>query len=58
MEAAAAAEEKQNLLARLDHLAKYGAEDKRAHNPAEFKGMVKLEAAEIRHQLDTGKLSF
>ena len=58
MECAAAAVEKQALLTKLNQLIKYGAEDSRAHRPAKFKSIVKFEAAEIKHQLETGKLGF
>ena len=58
MECAAASEEKETLLSRLNHLARHGAEDPRAHNTREYKSMIQLEAAELIKQIETGKLDF
>jgi hypothetical protein len=58
LECASACAEKQTLLSRLNQLAKYGAEDTRAYNSAEYKGIIKLEASEILKKIETGFLSF
>jgi hypothetical protein len=58
LECASACAEKQTLLSRLNHLAQYGAEDKRAYNSAEYKGIIKLEALEILKKIENGSLFF
>jgi hypothetical protein len=58
LECASACEDKQTLLTKLGGLAKSGAEDRRAYHPAEFKSVVKLEAAEIKRKIETGLISF
>jgi hypothetical protein len=58
MECASAAAERETLLTKLSQLAKYGANDMRAHNLAEYKGIIKLEASEIKRKIEINLLSF
>ena len=58
MECAMASADKQTLLVRLGQLVRYGAENAKAYNPAEYKGMIRLEASEVKRKIETGLLSF
>jgi hypothetical protein len=58
MECASAAMEKETLLLKLDYLIKHGAIDPKAHNVEEYKSIIKLEAAEIKREIEIGKLIF
>lgn len=58
LECASSCIDRQTLLTKLDRLAKYGCEDLKAYNPAEYKGIIKLEASEIKRKIEAGFLSF
>jgi hypothetical protein len=58
LECASAAFEKRSLLAKLDQLIKYGADDMKAYNSAEYKSMLKLEAVEIKKKIENDSLFF
>ena len=56
MECASAAGDKTSLLTKLEQLARFGAEDARAYNCAEYKSIIKLEASEIKKKVENDSL--